>query len=291
MKSILVTGATGLIGSHLMRAIRENYTVFAISRSKPVDGAARTFAVDLARDWDAAALPERIDAVIHLAQSEHYRDFPSYAEEVFRVNTLSTVKLFDYARTAGAKTFVLASSGGIYGTGDQSFSEETAVLAHGDLGFYLGTRLCSEVIAESYTEYINVVSLRFFFVYGPGQRPNMLIPRLVESVRKRSTISVRGEQGLLINPIFVSDAVEAVRKALLLERSYKINVAGPEILSLKAIVETIGAALRIKPAVRCEPCDKVQDLIGNTARMECLLCRPQVAFSSGLSAYLRSIGL
>src|SRR5437867_98806 len=245
MKTILLTGATGLIGSYLMRTFDERERVIAISRFKSVPGTAQTLTLDLSKEWETSALPRRIDTVIHLAQSEYYREFPDCAENVFRVNTLSTVKLFDYARTAGATCFILASSGGIYGTGEQSFSEDVAILARKDLGFYLGTRLCSEIVAESYAKYMNVVTLRFFFVYGPGQRDNMLIPRLVSSVLRQTPISMRGEDGLLINPVFVSDAVEAIKRAALLEGSHKINVAGPEVLSLRAIVETIAKALKV----------------------------------------------
>src|SRR4030042_288576 len=117
-----------------------------------------------------AGLPKSIDAVIHLAQSEHFREFPMHAESIFKVNTASTLRLLEYARQAQVKIFVLASSGGIYGHGDEGFREDQPIEAKDDLGFYLGTKLCAEIIAENYSSFMNIVILRFFFIYGPRQR-------------------------------------------------------------------------------------------------------------------------
>ncbi|MBI6546612.1 MAG: NAD-dependent epimerase/dehydratase family protein, partial [Cyanobacteria bacterium NC_groundwater_1444_Ag_S-0.65um_54_12] len=204
METCIVTGAAGLVGAQLLRAPGSDWEVIGISRRElgsDLDSARiRHLPIDLARHWDISCLPRRADVVIHLAQSEHFREFPSYAEEIFQVNTFSTLRLLDYARRAGVRTFVLASSGGIYGHGNQEFTEEGEVSAPGDLSYYLGTKLGSEVLAESYTPYLTVIVLRFFFVYGPGQRKEMLIPRLIQSVREGSPITLQGENGIRINP-------------------------------------------------------------------------------------------
>lgn len=289
MRTILLTGATGLIGAHLLRTFSEDDKVVCISRSKPVAGVSNTVTIDLGKDWDTGLLPGQIDTVIHLAQSEYFRDFPHHAEDVFRVNTLSTVKLLDYARIAGATTFVLASSGGVYGGGERSFSEDATISANKSHGFYLGTRLCSEIVAECYTKYMNVICLRFFFVYGPGQRADMLIPRLVTSVQRQLPITLRGQQGILINPIFVDDAVKAVSAATTIKGSYKINIAGQETLSIRAIAETIGDALSVSPIFNIESAGEPQNLVGDTARMSQLLGAPCTTFANGLTAYLKSL--
>ena len=163
-RTILITGASGLIGTHLMHSFGPNDTVYAISRGQPVPGATHILELDLAQQWSRADLPSGVDVVVHLAQSEHFRDFPHWAEDVFSVNTLSTVKLLDYAREIGVRQFVLASSGGVYGAGANRFSEDEAIAAKGELGFYIGTRLCSEILSECYTTWMNVVCLRFFLL-------------------------------------------------------------------------------------------------------------------------------
>ena len=112
MRKILVTGGTGLIGTHCLPHLTPQDEVYAVSRSGDVPGAKYVLDIDLGQPWSTADLPRGIDCVVHLAQSEHYREFPQQAEDVFAVNTLSTAKLLDYACETGVKNFVLASSAG-----------------------------------------------------------------------------------------------------------------------------------------------------------------------------------
>ena len=138
----LLFGASGLIGTHLMPMLQENNNVVTVGR-----GDKSSCVIDLGWEWAANALPAHIDSVVYLAQSEKFRDFPEAAESIFRVNTLSLLKAFDYARRAGARTIVYASSGGVYGKSSGVCAEEAAVCPHGELGFYLGTKMCGEIIA------------------------------------------------------------------------------------------------------------------------------------------------
>ena len=292
MKRCLVTGASGLIGSRLILNMDDDWFVFGLSRSY-LDGLngdrVRHVAVDLSKSWDTGAFPEQIDAVIHLAQSEHFRDFPQHAEEVCQVNTVSTLRLLDYARRTGARTFVLASSGGIYGYGDQQFSEEMEISSRGDLGFYLGTKLCSEVIAESYVSFMNVIILRFFFVYGPGQSRGMVIPRLVQSVMNGKPITLQGNDGIRINPTYVDDAAVAIKQSLEISGSHKVNVGGPEVLSLRDIGETIGQAVGRRPNFSVQANSDPRHLVGDIRKMSKLLGQPEVRFRDGIRRYLREV--
>jgi nucleoside-diphosphate-sugar epimerase len=245
--------------------------------------------LDFTGDWKSDVLPAEVDAVIHLVQSEHFRDFPDRATDVFQVNTLSTLRMLDYARRAGARTFLLASSGGVYGYGDREFSEDVKVFSRGDLGFYLGTKLCSEILSDCYTSYMNVMILRFFFVYGPGQRKSMLIPRLVRSVIEEKPIILHGHDGIRINPVYVGDVVDAIINSLSLETSQKINVGGPEILSMRRIGEIIGRVLDKEPLFEMRTQAKPQSIIGDIKKMSRLLCRPKWHFEDGVGQYVRSL--
>jgi UDP-glucose 4-epimerase len=103
---ILVTGAAGFIGRRLVQNLTRQHEVFGLSRrpSSP----AQSIQMDLSVGVDTAALPQRIDVVVHLAQSEYFREFPERADHIFAVNVESTFRLLEYARRAGASRFVLA---------------------------------------------------------------------------------------------------------------------------------------------------------------------------------------
>src|SRR5262245_16688277 len=124
----VVTGATGLIGSEVLQIIPGNWDVHAVSRNpRGASAANRTWhRVDLARP-DPLGLPDRVDAVIYLAQSESFREFPDRAVDIAGVNIVGVLRCLDYAVRSGAKKFIYASSGGVYGSGDDSMSEDIAV--------------------------------------------------------------------------------------------------------------------------------------------------------------------
>jgi UDP-glucose 4-epimerase len=287
MKKCLITGVTGLIGEQVVTLLDKKWEIYALVR-KPTDLSPdiQYIRCDLADEWSIEGFPKAVDAVIHLAQSEYFREFPIRGEHIFRVNVASTIRLLEYARKCKAQTFILASSGGIYGHGDEGLKEDRPVETKGDLGFYLGTKLCAELMSENYSSFMNILILRFFFVYGPGQRTTMLIPRLVKAVKEERPIILHGREGLKINPIYVTDAASAVYRSLELPGSQKINIAGQEILSLKQIGQEIGEVLNREPIFELKENIKPQHLVGDIRKMTHVLGPPVVRFREGIAKYI-----
>ena len=292
MKRCLVTGATGLIGSHLIPKLKD-WEVHIISHRKLPNTESENdihhININFSEEWSTDELPESVDAIIHLAQSEHYREFPTFADHVFAVNTISTVRLLNYAKRCKVSTFILASSGGVYGSGEKEFSEDKPLYSRDDLGFYLGTKFCSEILAENYSEFMTVATLRFFFVYGPGQNANMLIPRLVQSVKEGKAITLQGENGIKINPIYVTDAVEAIINTLALKESDKINIAGSEPMSLRTISEIIGRHMDKDPLFEISANTEAKHLVGDIGKMRNLLGSPTTKFDEGIRRCINSL--
>jgi len=206
---ILVTGAGGFIGRSLCRAMAmRGDEVFAVLHRPVALSGVTPIVLDLAAPLDRARLPTRLDAIVHLAQSARFREFPGGARDMFEVNLRSTCELLEFAREAGVRHYVYASSGGIYGQGARDFSDAEPVVMSEPLGFYLSTKLSAEILVENYTDLFATATLRIFFAYGPGQQADRLIPRLLDNVRHGRPITLDGEHGLAINPIFVDDVVE-----------------------------------------------------------------------------------
>lgn len=271
VKKLLITGARGLLGSHLVPLLGERWEVVALDRD----------VADLARPLDAAALPPRIDAVVHLAQSSRFRDFPDGARDLFEVNLARLAQLLDHARRAGAGHFVHASTGSVYARSAAPLTEDMPTAPPDSIGFYPATKLAGELLAQSYAPFMTVGSLRYFFIYGPGQRHDMLVPRLIDSVGSGKPVTLQGHDGLRLNPVHAADAAAATAAALALERSAIVNVAGPETLSIRAMAEAIGERLGVEPrfaAAEGEP----GDLVADTARMRALLSVPERRFRDQL---------
>lgn len=274
-----MVGGTGLLGSVVHAQLMNRCDVISVSRHST---GGKHLEVDLTEDWNPRKLPAKLDEVVFLAQSRHYREFPRHTRDIFGVNVAGLQRLLDYALGAGVRRFVLASSGGVYGFGEQAFAEGMEVRQRGDLGFYLGTKICAEILAENYSSFFKVIVLRFFFIYGPGQRADMLMPRLVDSVREGRPVQLQGADGIRINPIYVEDAAAAVVAALDLEESQRINVAGEEVLSMRQIGEVIGDQVGREPCFEVDADTEPRHLVGDISKMKELLVSPRVSFDDGI---------
>lgn len=276
-----------MIGNRLLGLIQDEEVYILDKKQVPDEKSFTAVAADLSSASFVDALPANgMDAIIHLAQFEDFRNFPQCAEEMFTVNTLSTLRLLEYARQSGAGTFILASSGGVYGSGDDPFMEDSCLAPFAASNFYLTSKACSEALALQYQNYMNVIVLRFFFVYGPEQRKDMLIPRLIHSVKEGLPITLQGEDGIKINPTYVSDAARAVLEALKLKESQIINVAGPDIVSMRQIGSIIGEALHREPVFETHWEEEARNIIGSPEKMSRLLGAPLMGFSAGIRDFL-----
>jgi UDP-glucose 4-epimerase len=279
---VLVTGATGFIGRHVIAELGERHEVVAVARDDPPSDLATAAAwveQDLVEALVPSRLPRRVDAVIHLAQSRRYKDFPEGAQDIYAVNVHSTFRLLEWARDAGARAFVLASTGGVYAHSSHPIREDDPVrLAN----MYFRSKYAAEVLLGAYADLLRPVVLRPFFVYGHGQR-GMLVRQLAERVATGEEIVVDGDAGIRINPLHVEDAVRVFEPALSGTVSGAINIAGPDVVSIAQLVAALGEATGVQPVVRHRTAPFDGDLIASTERMRSALgVTPRVGLAEGL---------
>ncbi len=247
-RTCVVTGAGGLVGRHLVPMLAESWDVVAIARA---EGEARPHVQhlvrDLATDDFTDGLPTHVDAVVHLAQSRRFREFPDGAADVLAVNINATERLARYAARVGTSHFVYASSGGVYAPSTEPFGEDAPIATPAQAGWYQASKLASEALVHAYRGLFVPVVLRPFFIYGAGQQRHMLIPRLCDTVRRGNAVQLAGDDGMLISPTHATDAARCIVESLSLSEAATVNVRGPEVLSLRAICELLGSALGVAP--------------------------------------------
>lgn len=284
-KKILISGASGLVGSNLINHLCNTHDVYALVKSLPneINKKITYFEINLEDPKILSSLPKTMDIIVHLAQSNCMRDFPIHAMDIFNVNVKYTALLLNYGAQSGVKNFIYASTGGLYGTSSEVFEENSEVkINDGPLSYYFRSKLASESLILGYSYLMNVTILRPFFIYGRHQKPTMLLPRLLQNINENKAIQLQGEAGIFINPVHVSDVINLIKNCLTINKNLTVNVAGPEILSIRAICEMLGSYLGKKPLFK-QVSGEAGNIVSNTTIMRSINKTPMTTFAMGMT--------
>ena len=249
---ILMTGGNGFIGSNIVKNWLGRHEFFLVTNESKgqiyqkgllyeESQKVKYIHHDLTESFEALKLPS-IDCVIHLAQGN--QKFPDGALTEFKVNTVSTLELLEFARNNKVKKFIYASTAGIYGFGPDKFKETDLPRSK---NFYEGTKIAAESLIWQYQQFFDCIITRFCFPYGPGVPPQRLFARLISNVLDNKEIIVKNDGMPKINPIYVDDLVEAMEKLLNRDGSAIINLGGQKTYTIKQIAQKIGTILGEKP--------------------------------------------
>jgi nucleoside-diphosphate-sugar epimerase len=263
----VVTGAAGFIGSHLAARLAElgheivgvdcflDYYPRAMKERNLRSLRARSDVRFLEEDLSGAELAPLlagVDWVFHLAaqagvRASWGRDFAIYAIH----NVLATQRLLEAARDARVRRFVYASSSSVYGdTTDLPMREQSLPRPISPYGV---SKLAAEHLCWLYWRSYGLptVSLRYFTVYGPRQRPDMAFHRFLKGALRGEEITLYDDGEQTRDFTFVSDVVEAnIAAAERAEAGDVLNIGGGSEVSINHVLATIerlsGRTLRVR---------------------------------------------
>jgi UDP-glucuronate 4-epimerase len=253
----LVTGVAGFIGSHLADALlADGHEVVGIDAFTPYydperkranlesalgNPAFRLVAADLLTAG-LGDLLDGIDVVFHQAAQPGVRaswadGFATYMDN----NVLATQRLLEAAREGGIERFVHASSSSVYGNAPAYPTTETDVLnPHSPYGV---SKLAAEHLVRLYAHNWGVpaVSLRYFTVYGPRQRPDMATHRLIEAGLRGTTFPLYGAADNVRDFTYVGDVVRANLLAATcdVEPGTVLNIAGGSTVRMRELMALV----------------------------------------------------
>lgn len=253
---VLVTGAAGFIGSSLVeRLIDGGHTVTGVDcftdyyptwlkRRNLVPASASPayqFVEGDVLTLDLGVLLDGVDWVFHQAAQAGVRASWGSSFDVYaRDNVLSTQRLLEAAKGRPLQKFVYASSSSVYGDAEQFPTPETAVPQ--PLSPYGVTKLAAEHLCYLYwrNHRVPTVSLRYFTVYGPRQRPDMAFHIFTRALLESRPITVYGDGLQSRDFTFISDAVQA--NLLAAERGDPgsvFNIGGGSRVTLRETIATL----------------------------------------------------
>lgn len=225
----LVTGAAGFIGSHLCELLLDEGQhvrgVDALTDYYPPLRKAENLAPFLGHDrfefmegdladTSLATVLEGVDTVYHLAAQPGVRaSWGSEFHEYVQRNVVATQRLLEACRERPLNKFIYASSSSVYGDAETHPTRETVTPR--PISPYGVTKLAGEQLCELYrhAHAVPTTSLRLFTVYGPRQRPDMALSRLVACAVSGGAFELYGDGEQTRDVTFIGDVVAAMRAA------------------------------------------------------------------------------
>jgi UDP-glucose 4-epimerase len=305
----LVTGVAGFIGSTLAeRLIERGATVVGIDcftdyypralKQRNIERllASHAFTLVEARiqDADLAALTDGVTHVFHLAaqagvRKSWGREFGLYTQ----LNVDATQALLEALVNRPIERLVYASSSSVYGDHVPMPMREDSLLR--PLSPYGVTKLAAEHLCALYHDNhaVPTVSLRYFTVYGPRQRPDMAFNRFIRAAVDGRRITVYGDGEQTRDFTYVGDAVEATIAAGHRGRPGGVyNIGGGARVSVNHVLDLLGRIAGRPIAVVREPAQKgdMRDTYADTSRAQAEIgFVPAVSLEQGLEAEWRWI--
>ena len=269
---ILVTGGAGFIGSHFVEtslrlghsvAVLDDFNDFydpAIKRAN-LAGISGEVAVHEADIRDAESVLRivkegRFDTIVHLAARAGVR--PSIKEPKLYIDTniTGTWNLLEAARQANVPRFISASSSSVYGVlKTVPFREDMCL--NQTISPYAATKLACEQLCSNYAHLygIRTISLRFFTVYGPRQRPDLAIHSFTRSISKGEPIKKFGDGSTRRDYTYVDDIVQGMRACLVYEGALceVFNLGESQTTTLNELIAAIERSLGKTAAIEQLP--------------------------------------
>jgi UDP-glucuronate 4-epimerase len=311
MKTILVTGGAGFIGSHLCeRLLEEGHSVICLDNfdsyydpnlkirnveeiSKKYPGPFTMVTGDIRNRDRLTELfkRNRIDTVFHLAARAGVR--PSIVDPLLYedVNLRGTITLLEVCKEFGMKNFIFASSSSVYGENQRVPFSETDLDIQ-PISPYGATKRAGELLCYSYHHLygINIACLRIFTAYGPRQRPEMAIHKFTSLMDQGKEIPVYGDGSSKRDYTYIDDLIDVMMAVLQRHKGFEIyNLGESRTTSLKELIRMIEGCLGKKAkilAMEPQPGDVSITYADITKAKRLLNYQPKIEMEEGIKRFV-----
>ncbi len=226
-------------------------------------------------------------AVIHLAARAGVRQAVEIPEVYLQTNAVGTLNILEWCRKVGTNKLVLASTSSIYGANPPLPTPEEADSSH-PLQIYAASKKAAEVMAYTYHYLygLDTTVLRFFTVYGPAGRPDMVMFRFTKWIAEGEPVQVTGDGNQMRGFTYLDDIADGVLKALKPVGYEIINLGGHETITINDLLQRIESLVGKKANIKYiprHPADVNANWADVTKARRLLGWEPVVSLDEGIS--------
>ena len=320
MRTILVTGGAGFIGSNLSeQLLKEGNKVIVIDnfndyydpkiKRNNIEEVKKTclinnislenykvFEGDIRdNDFLKIVFSNKIDSIMHLAAMAGVRPSIQNPSLYYDVNITGTVNLLERCRENNIKQFVFASSSSVYGNNKKiPFSETDRV--DNPISPYAATKKSGELLCYTYHHLfdMNIACLRFFTVYGPRQRPDLAINKFTTLIMEDKEIPFYGDGTTSRDYTYIEDIVSGIVSSINYvnnkDKIFEIfNIGGDKTVSLNEMVQTIEEVLGKKAKLNklpMQPGDVNRTCADISHSKKIIGYNPKTTFKEGIRKFI-----
>lgn len=237
---------------------------------------------------EIAAKYPKIEAAIHLAARAGVRQAVEIPQVYLETNANGTLNLLEYCKKNDVHKLVLASTSSIYGANPPLPTTEEADSSR-PLQIYAASKKAAEVMAFTYHHLfdLDATVFRFFTVYGPAGRPDMVMFRFTQWIAEGKTVQITGDGSQMRGFTYVDDIARGVLSGLKPLGYEIINLGGHETITINELLQSIETRLGKKAVVEFIPRHPA-DADANWANVDkarrILGWEPQVSLDDGITA-------
>ncbi len=257
--NILITGAAGFIGSHVSdKCLFEGHSVIGIDNFDPfypkrfkLNNIEKLKNIKGFSFYEGDILDRnflnklfnlgKIDIVIHLAAKAGVRPSIDHIEEYYQTNITGTVNILEKMREKEITKMIFASSSSIYGNNSKVPFSESDKVDH-PISPYASTKKSGELLCHVFCHLyeFDITCLRFFTVFGPGQRPDLAIHKFTRLISQGKAIPFYGDGSTARDYTYINDITNGIDCALNKLNGYKIyNLGESKVILLKELIHVL----------------------------------------------------
>ena len=289
-RKVLVTGGGGFVGTHLRKRLESNGTIVIPNSSDVNSGNV----IDVSNMNQLGCFSkEGVDALVHLAGRTSVIDGLKRPYETYYTNLIGTLNVLESSRVANIPKLIFLST---YVYGQPRYlpiDEKHIPNPHSP---YNQSKFLAEHLCENYSKdfAINLITIRPFSIYGPGSKPNSLVPSVMRQIRDNGRVILSGKNTKR-DLLYIDDFVDLIECMLdNFPPGYNLyNVGFGRSHTLEEVSELLARILRKKMVINYDKNMRQNDIVNMVADIskvsEKFSWKPRTSLDEGLELCVRNL--